>query len=393
MTDGARANAGWRPSQRSGIAPFVVMEVLAAAQRRAATGAAVVHLEIGEPGGGAPAAVRAAAARALDAAELGYTGALGLAELRAAIARHYRVRYGLEVPAERIAITAGASGAFVLAFLAAFDAGSRVVVSEPGYPAYRNILQALDIVPEAVPVGPAEGYRLTAAMVAALEPPPAGVVVASPANPTGVVDSAAELEALAAVCRRRGIRLIADEIYHGITYGTPASSVLAYDPSALVVNSFSKYFCMTGWRLGWMVVPEDLLGAVTRLAQNLFIAPSTIAQHAALAAFDAYAELDARVAAYRRSRDRLLAALAAGGIEEIAPAEGAFYLYARTDRHDADSASLCRALLEETGIALTPGSDFDRRRGHAYARLSFCGAEAEVAAAAERLGGWLRARR
>ncbi|MDF1585938.1 pyridoxal phosphate-dependent aminotransferase [Marinimicrococcus flavescens] len=381
------------PSRRSGIAPFIVMEVLAAANARAAAGADVLHLEVGEPGGGAPEQALAAARAALGAGPLGYTEALGIPPLRARIARHYREAYDLAVPEERIVATAGASGAFVLAFLAAFDAGQRVALAEPCYPAYRNILQALDI--EVVPL-PAEAdsrFQPTVELLERVEGPIHGLIVASPANPTGSMLDAASLERLASWCRARGVRLIADEIYHGITYEQPAQSVLATMPEAVVVNSFSKYFCMTGWRLGWMVVPEDLVAPVTRLAQNLFISPSTVAQHAALGAFEAREELEGRIARYRRNRDVLLAALHRAGIERIAPPDGAFYLYADIAELGMDSRELCRLLLEETGVAVTPGLDFDASRGHRFIRLSFAGEEQAVATAADRLASWLTARR
>ncbi|MCS6781143.1 MAG: aminotransferase class I/II-fold pyridoxal phosphate-dependent enzyme, partial [Geminicoccaceae bacterium] len=332
------------PSRRSAIAPFTVMEVLAAANRRAASGRAVYHLEIGEPGGGPPRMALAAAQTALERAHLGYTEALGLGALRARLARLYGERHGLAIDPQRIVITAGASGAFVLAFLAAFDAGDRVALASPGYPAYRNILRALDGEPVELPVGPETRFQPVPALLDALEGPLAGLVLASPANPTGTMLARAELARLAGWCRARGVRLVADEIYHGITYEEPAASILEVEPEAIVVNSFSKYWCMTGWRLGWLVLPEDLLEPVTRLAQNLFIAPPAIAQYAALAALEAGAELDARVAAYRRNRDRLLQALAAGGLDRVAPPDGAFYLWVDIRAREEPATSFCRRL-------------------------------------------------
>ena len=379
----------FRPARRSAVAPFTVMEVLAAANRRAAEGLPVFHLEIGEPGGGPPAAVLDAARRALDGGRLGYTEALGLPELRAAIAALYARRHGLAVDPARIAVTAGASGAFVLGFLAAFDAGDRVALATPAYPAYRNILEALGVELVAVPTGPETRFQPTPELLEAVPGPLAGLVLQSPANPTGTMLAEAELGRLAAWCRARGVRLVADEIYHGITYEQPAVSALAHLPEALIVNSFSKYWCMTGWRLGWAVLPEDLSEPLTRLAQNLFIAPSAIAQHAALAVLEAQAELDARVAGYRRNRDRLLAALARGGLDRVAPPDGAFYLWVDVRGRGEPATRLCRRILEETGVALTPGTDFDRERGEGWVRLSFAGAEAEVGEAAERLAAWL----
>lgn len=377
------------PARRSAVAPFTVMEVLAAANRRAAAGRAVNHLEIGEPGGGPPSPALEAARRALESGSLGYTEALGLPALRARIARLYAERHGLAVPAERIAVTCGASGAFLLGFLAAFDAGDQVALATPAYPAYRNILEALDCVVVPLPTGPETRFQPTVEQLAPLEGRLAGLILQSPANPTGTMLEEAALAGLCAWCRGRGVRLVSDEIYHGITYERPAASALAWMDEALIVNSFSKYWCMTGWRLGWAVVPEDLLEPFTRLAQNLFIAPPAIAQHAALAALEATDELDARVALYRRNRDRLLAALGRGGLDRVAPPDGAFYLWVELPDRLRPASAFCRRLLEETGVALTPGIDFDPERGEGWVRLSFAGAEAEVARAAERLGAWL----
>ncbi len=380
-----------RPSRRSAVAPFTVMEVLAAANARARSGQAVDHLEIGEPGGGPPAPVLEAARAALERAPLGYTEALGLPALRERIARLYAERYGLTVPVERIAVTCGASGAFVLGFLSAFDAGARVALALPAYPAYRNILQALDCEVVALPAGPESRFQPTIEALDAVPGRLDGLVIQSPANPTGTMLEPQALDRLARWCRARGVRLVCDEIYHGITYERPAETALARAPEALIVNSFSKYWCMTGWRLGWAVVPEDLLEPFTRLAQNLFIAPSTIAQYAALAAFEAHAELDARVAAYRRNRDRLLSALARGGLDRVAPPDGAFYLWVDIGTRGEPSGTFCRRLLDEAGIAATPGVDFDPQRGERWVRFAFAGREDEVARAAERLADWLSA--
>ncbi|MFO1037763.1 MAG: aminotransferase class I/II-fold pyridoxal phosphate-dependent enzyme [Geminicoccaceae bacterium] len=379
-----------KQSRRSKIAPFLVMEVVAAANARAAAGRDVLHLEVGEPGAGTPAPALAAAAAAGPSARQCYTEALGLPQLRRRIAQHYAETYGVEVDPGRIAVTSGASGAFVLAFLAMFDAGDRVVVAEPGYPAYRNILEALDIEAVPLPVGPETRFQPTAAALDTLEGPLHGLIVASPSNPTGSLLPRSELQRLVTTCRARGMRLISDEIYHGITYETPADCALSLSRDAIVINSFSKYFCMTGWRLGWMVLPEDLVPAVTRLAQNLFIAPPTISQYAAIGAFEAKAELDGLVHGYRRNRDRLRAALASVGIDRIAPPDGAFYLYADVGERTDDSVAWCRRLLDETGVALTPGVDFDPVRGRHFVRLSFAGTAADVDAAADRLVAWLR---
>ena len=273
---------GLKIAKRTRIAPFIAMDVLAAATERAAAGQDVIHLEVGEPGGGPPAAVLEAAGRALGRIPLGYTEALGRPALRRAIARHYRTTYDLEVDPAQVIVTVGASGAFVLSFLAAFDPGDRVVVPEPAFPAYKNILRALGVEPVRLGLGPETGFALTVEQLAAVAPPVHGLVIASPANPTGTMLGPGQLAGLAGYCRARGIRLIADEIYHGITYAAPAASVLAFDRDAVVINGFSKYFCMTGWRLGWLVAPPDLVRPIELLAQNLFISAPALAQEAAL---------------------------------------------------------------------------------------------------------------
>jgi len=365
------------------------MKVLAAANARAAAGGDVLHLELGEPCGGAPAAAIAAARQALDAAPLGYSEAFGLRSLREAIAGHIEQAYGIAVPSRRIAVTTGASGAFILAFLAAFDAGARVAVAEPGYPAYRNILKALDI--EVVPIATtaANGFQPTLAELEALPGPLDGLMIASPANPTGSLIAPERLAAIARWCSGRGVRLISDEIYHGITYGAPVSTALASTDDAVIVNSFSKYWCMTGWRIGWLVLPEDLVEPVEKLAQNLFISPSGIGQHAAIGALTAKTECDARVAAYARNRRRLLEALPAIGLDRIVPPDGAFYLYADISRFGLDATTFCARLLADTGVAITPGNDFDEARGENFVRLSFAGSAGMIDQAIERMGDWL----
>jgi aspartate/methionine/tyrosine aminotransferase len=370
------------------IAPFHAMEVMRAANERAQAGGDVLHMEVGQPSTPAPKRVIAAAARALKTETLGYTVALGRSDLRAAIAKHYRDRYGVAVPAERIVITTGSSGAFILAFLALFDAGDRVALCEPGYPCYRNILHALGVECAMMPIGAADQFRLTPAAFTGLPGPIHGLLVASPANPTGTMLDAAALGALADACRARDAWLIVDEIYHGITYGKPAATILGLTDRAIVINSFSKYFSMTGWRLGWMVVPEELLKPIERLAQNLFISPPSLSQVAGLAAFEAYDELDANVARYGANRALLLNELPAAGFDRIAPADGAFYLYADVSRFTNDADEFCRRLLNETGVAATPGIDFDRAQGNRFVRLAFAGATADVREAARRLKAW-----
>jgi aspartate/methionine/tyrosine aminotransferase len=362
-----------------------------AAAARAAAGGDVLHLEIGQPSTAAPRAVIAAAQAALGRDVLGYTEALGIAPLRQRLAAFYRERYGVAVPAERIALTVGSSGAFLLAFLAAFDAGDRVALTLPGYPAYRHILRALDIVPVEIPVGPETGFHPTVEQLERIVESQgglAGLIVASPANPTGTMLSRDQLDALAAFCAARSIRLISDEIYHGISYGMPATTALAVSDDAVVINSFSKYFSMTGWRLGWMVLPEDLVRAVECLAQNLFISPPSLAQHAALAAFDSIPELEDNVQRYAANRALLLAALPEAGLHDFAPADGAFYLYADVGHLTNDSEAFCRRLLADTGVALTPGIDFDPARGSRTVRISFAGATADMAEAARRIKAW-----
>ena len=384
-------------ASRGSVAPFIVMEVMRAANARdhqvaISGGDRTLHLEVGQPSTGAPATVIAAAHAALGAGPMGYTEALGIPPLRAALARHYRTSQGLEVDSRRVVVTTGSSAAFLLAFLAAFEVGDRVALAAPGYPAYRNILTAVGCTPVELPVGPETRFQPTPELLAALDPQPDGLIVASPANPTGTVLDEAALGALVRHCDANGIRLVSDEIYHGITYGAPAPSALAFTEQAIIVNSFSKYFSMTGWRLGWLVLPEDLLRPVECLAQNLFISPPSLSQHAACAAFDGIAELEANVARYARNRALLLEALPRAGFGRLAPADGAFYLYADIGHTGLAAPEFCRALLEEAGIAVTPGVDFDPIRGDRYVRLSFAGATTDMEEAGRRLEAWARQR-
>ncbi len=364
------------------------MDVLSAANTKAAAGQDIIHMEVGEPCGGPPGRVLEAAKRTLGHRPLGYTEAFGKPALRRAIADHYLGLYDLEVDAEQIAVTVGASGAFVLSFLAAFDAGDRVVVPEPAYPAYNNILSALGVEVVRLGLGPDTGFKPTVEQLDRIEGPIHGLVIASPSNPTGTMLAADDLRDLAGYCEQRAIRLISDEIYHGITYGPAARTVLEYAPDAIVINGFSKYFCMTGWRLGWVVLPEDLIRPVEVLAQNLFISPPALSQEAALTAFDCRAELDLRLTTYRKNRDVLLRLLPEAGFKHFAPADGAFYLYADVSHLTDDSKPFCERLLDETGVALAPGADFDNVNGHRYVRLAFCGAHDRMIKAAERLGDW-----
>ena len=384
----ARPPGRLKTAARGAIAPFIVMDVLRAANERAAEGHHVLHLEVGQPSAAAPRRVRAAAARALRRDRLGYTDALGYPPLRQAIAADYRDRLGVEIDWRRVVVTTGSSGAFVLAFLAAFDAGDRVALASPGYPAYRNILRALGVEVVEIPVDAGSNFQPTPAHLDAIASPLHGLIAASPANPTGTMLHRGELFALMDACTERGARFVSDEIYHGITYGVPAKSALERGGDVIVVNSFSKYFAMTGWRLGWMVLPEELLRPVECLAQNLFISPPALSQIAAVEAFACRDELDGHVAGYARNRALLMEQLPRAGFGRLAEAEGAFYLYADVGEMSPDSAGLCREILNRTGVALTPGLDFDPRQGNRFLRFSYAGSHADVAEAARRLIAW-----
>jgi aspartate/methionine/tyrosine aminotransferase len=373
--------------------PFLVMDVIAAANARQAVVPAgapkVIRMEVGQPGTGAPVgAVTAAEAALRSGHPLGYTEAFGLRSLRQRIALHAREWYGLDLPIERIAVTVGASGAFPLVFLAAFDAGDRIAMTAPFYPPYVNILTALGMIPVIMEAGPETRFQPSVAMLSALDPPPDGVIVASPCNPAGTMLHRDELAAIAIWCDRNGVRLISDEIYHGLNYDSPIASAAEFSDTAVVVNSFSKYFSMTGWRIGWLVLPPEMVRPVERLAQNLFISAPYISQIAAEAAFDCHTELEANVARYRRSRDHLLAELPAAGFNRLSAAEGAFYLFADIGERSNDSAAFCARMLDEAGVAVSPGVDFDRTRGNRFVRFSYCGSEEDMRAAATRLRGW-----
>ena len=379
-----------KTAKRGDISPFIVMEVMRAAAERVASGAGVLHMEVGQPGTGAPKAVIDAARAALDEHRIGYTVALGIPELRTAIARHYRDYYGVEVPAERIVVTTGSSGGFLLSFLSAFDQGDRVALAAPGYPCYRNILSALGVEPVSLMTTAADRFQPTPALLdkARGEGPIHGLIVASPSNPTGTMLGREELRGLVDYCRDHDIRLISDEIYHGITFHHRADTAAEFSADTIVINSFSKYFSMTGWRLGWMVVPKDLMRPVESLAQNLFISAPTLSQVAAVAAFDCRDELEANVARYAANRELLLAELPKAGFTDLAPADGAFYIYADVGHMTNDSEEFCRRILNEAGVAVTPGVDFDPERGNRFLRFSFAESEQEIAAAAEALRKW-----
>ena len=372
------------------VTPFYAVEINRLANARERAGLPVIHMEVGQPSAGAPAAAIAAGHRALAECPQGYWESGALAER---IDAHYRAAYGVAPGASRIVLTMGASAALVLAMSVLFSPGARVVLPRPGYPAHRNVLHALGLVPVELDCGAGTRFQPTAAMIAAIEPAPAGLILTSPSNPTGTMIPDAELGAIAAVCAARGIRLLSDETYHGISYGRRARTVLELAPEAVVVNTFSKFWCMTGWRLGWAVVPEALVDTVRRFSGNLFLVPPTLSQHVALAAMDEQAELEARVATYAKNRDLLLQALGGLGIKRIAPPDGAFYLYADVGDFTRDSLAFCRELLDATGIALNTGRDFDHVHGDRYVRISFAVSTAETLQAIEGLDAWLRERR
>ncbi|HEX2137519.1 MAG TPA: aminotransferase class I/II-fold pyridoxal phosphate-dependent enzyme [Microvirga sp.] len=374
------------------VSPFLAMDVLSAAATKERRGDSVVHMEVGQPSAAAPRRAREAAMAALEAGRIGYTEALGVRPLRERIARHYRDTYAVSLDPERIVVTTGSSAGFVLAFLSLFDHGQRVAITAPGYPAYRNILEALGLEPVVIPLTKADGWRMTAAAVgrAHAEAPLHGVLAMSPANPSGTMIGRGPLAELGETCRRLGLWFVSDEIYHGLTYGEPASTALTSDDDAVVINSFSKYYCMTGWRIGWIVVPARLVRPIERLAQNLYISPPYLSQVAALAVFDAVEELEAVKAGYARNRALLLDELPRIGISEMHPVDGAFYIYADVARFTNDSIAFCRRMLEETGVAATPGVDFDAAEGSHYLRLSFAGSENDCREAVSRLATWLR---
>ena len=373
------------------MSPFYVMQVFQAAETRRRLGLPVYNLAIGQPGTPAPALVREAAGKALAEHRIGYTDALGLPQLRMAIAEHTRAWYGIDVPGANVVVTTGSSGGFLAAFLAAFNAGDAVAMPRPGYPAYRNILASLGCAVREFGCGPEHGFVPTPAMLQALDPTPTGLILGSPANPTGAMVASDQLAEIAAWCRTRGVRLISDEIYHGISYAGPAACAWQFDRSAIVVNSFSKYFSMTGWRVGWLLVPDELLDAVDRLIANFTICPPTLSQLAALAAFQSHSELEANVARYAENRALLLQALPAIGLDRLAPADGAFYVYVDVSDHTDNSLVWVRNVLAETGVALAPGLDFDTVDGHRYARLSFAGDLAEIEQGVTVLGKYLAA--
>ncbi|GAB3988523.1 pyridoxal phosphate-dependent aminotransferase [Nocardioides marmoraquaticus] len=378
-------------ARRADVPPFFVMDLLAAAQRRQQTHGDLVDCVAGQPSTPAPRAVREEAKRLLDEDRLGYTVATGVPKLRAAVAEHHRRASGIDVGPDDVVGTTGSSGGFLLAFLASFEPGDRVVMARPGYPCYRNVLAALGVEVVEVDCGPETRFQPTVEVLEQVEGPVHGLVVASPANPTGTMLPPDELARLARWCEEHGVRLVSDEIYHGITYGQPTSSAWQTSRTGIVFGSFSKYFSMTGWRLGWMLVPEDLRRPVEVLTGNFTICPPVLSQRAAVAAFtpESYAELDGHVARYAANRALLLDRLPAMGIDRLAPADGAFYVYADVGHLTDDSHGWCHRLLDETGVATAPGIDFDTRRGRDFVRLSFAGSHDSLVEGLDRLEAWL----
>ena len=378
-------------SRRGAVEPFHAMDVLAEATTRRAAGRPVISMAVGQPVHPAPQAAREAARRALELGRIGYTDALGLPSLREAIAAFYRGRHGVSVDPGRIAVTTGSSAGFNLAFLALFDAGDRVAIARPGYPAYRNILAALGIETVEIEVNAENGFTLTPA---ALEAAAAhgridGVLLASPANPTGTVTGRANLAALSAYCRENGIAFISDEIYHGLTFVGEEATALEFGEEAVVINSFSKYYCMTGWRIGWMVLPEALVRPVERIAQSLYISAPELSQIAAQAALGAEAELNVHRDAYRANRDFLVQRLPELGFSIASPMDGAFYAYVDVSKVTNDSMAFARRMLAETDVAATPGIDFDPKDGHHTMRFSYAGSFEDMSEAVDRLAAWL----
>jgi aspartate/methionine/tyrosine aminotransferase len=382
------------PSKRSDVPPFIVMDVMAAAAQLEAQGARIIHMEVGQPAAPAPMTARQAAQAALAHGRIGYTEALGLPSLRARIARHYADVYGLPVDPARVVVTTGSSGGFILAFLTLFEPGDRVAIANPGYPPYRHILSALDCEPVLIETAAATRWALSPAALIAehRKKPLQGVLVASPANPTGTMMDKESLAHLIAVAEGEGIKVISDEIYHGLDYAFAAETAARLSDRAVVINSFSKYFCMTGWRIGWMVLPEALVRPVERLQQNLAISVPTLAQIAAEAAFDGRAEMEAVKHGYEENRRILTEGLPKAGLDKFLPVDGAFYLYANIARFSDDSLDFAKRMLNEAHVAATPGIDFDPLDGRHSLRFCYAGSAAEMHEAVARIGTWLNAR-
>ncbi|HZP69071.1 MAG TPA: aminotransferase class I/II-fold pyridoxal phosphate-dependent enzyme [Pseudolabrys sp.] len=380
------------PSKRSDVPPFIVMDVMAAAAQREAQGANIIHMEVGQPAAAAPLTAIRAAQAALAHGRIGYTETLGIPSLRARIARHYKDVYGLALDPARVVVTTGSSGGFIMAFLSLFEPGDRVALANPGYPPYRHILSALGCEPVLVETSAETRWALSAkALLAAHQRKPVkGVVVASPANPTGTMMEADTLARLIAVAEAEGIRVISDEIYHGLDYAFAAETAAKISEQAVVVNSFSKYFCMTGWRVGWMVVPDVLVRTVDRLQGNLAISVPTLGQIAAEAAFEGRDEMEAVKQGYEENRRILTEGLPKAGLDKFLPVDGAFYLYADISRFSDDSLDFAKRMLNEAGVAATPGIDFDPEHGRHFLRFCYAGSAMEMREAVVRIGNWLK---
>ena len=378
-------------SRASTVQPFLVMDMMRQAGQLEAVGTDIIHMEVGQPSGGPARKVIEAAQQALARERLGYVDALGIRPLRERISRHYKDAYNVDVPAERIVVTTGSSAAFLLAFTACFDRGQKVGLATPGYPAYRNILKATDLEVVDIPTTAASRWAPTVNDIKGRRPNGQldGVLVASPANPTGTMLPPKDLEALVLAAKQAQVRFISDEIYHELTWGQPQATALQFDPDAIVINSFSKYYCMTGWRVGWMVVPENLVRPLECLSQNLYISTPAISQYAALAAFEAREELDQRKAIYAENRDYLMNELPGVGLDKFTPVDGAFYIYADVSKFTNNSFDFTSRMLNEAGVATTTGLDFDPYEGKRHIRLSFAGSLAEMKEAVKRLKAWL----
>ncbi|MCV2891773.1 pyridoxal phosphate-dependent aminotransferase [Lentibacter sp. XHP0401] len=372
-----------RISRRGTVDPFIVMDVMEEARAAEAAGRSIIHMEVGQPGTAAPKGARDQLALAMEESPLGYSVALGLPALRARIAQHYKDKHGVTINPERVIVTSGSSGAFILAFTALFDAGARVGLGEPGYPSYRQILKALDTVPVGLPTSAANRFQPVPSDFAGqgLD----GLLVASPANPSGTMLSREAMQALIDACVAAGTSFISDEIYQGIEYEGEAVSALELTDDCYVINSFSKYFSMTGWRVGWMVVPEDHIRLIERLAQNMFICAPHASQVAALAAFDCTDELEANLEVYKANRAMMIAELPKAGLSNFAPPDGAFYIYVDVSHITNDSRALASDILAKAGVAVTPGMDFDPVRGHTTLRLSYARSTSEISDGLSRL--------
>ena len=382
--------SGLKISKRSQFPPFMALDVMRQSTELALQGADILHLEIGQPSTAAPKAVNDAMIDALhETASHGYSLAFGQLPLRQRISRFYDEWYGARLHIENIAVTVGSSTAFALAFLSAFDEGDRIAIPNPGYPAYRNLMMALGLEPVLLSAGEAQGWKPILSDMEKWDKLPDGLMIASPANPTGAVLSDSELADISRWCDSRGVRLISDEIYHGLAYGRRCDTALNYSKNAIIINSLSKYFSMTGWRIGWMALPDDLLAPVEKLAQNLFISAPTPNQIAAATAFDCSAELDQHVLRYAQNRDILLQGLPVSLTEGAAPCQGAFYLFANISQYSENSTDFAAQLLKEQGVATTPGVDFDPIDGHRYLRLSFAGSSADMFEAVRRINSFI----